>query len=170
MEEIDPDMHCAMAQEWLDKFHSSCFAWNTLTPSMHVLFWHTHAMIRFFKCPIGLLSEEGSEGDNKIIRQDRAHHTPQGKGLGVQLKALAHRSHQKANPKILRLTPEPERPARSLDYISDYLATPQPPLQPPPKDPEAPAASDASAADPEASEVYPEASEREPQPPLPIEE
>ena len=139
MEDIDPDVHCALSQEWLDLFHAkdSEWSWNTLTPTMHVLFWHTHRMIRLFKCPIGLLSEEGSEGDNKVVRADRAHHTPQGKGLGVQLRALIHRSHQKANPKILRLTPVPERPVRNLDYISHYIATPRPQLQPPPKDPEA---------------------------------
>ena len=129
-EDIDPEMFCAMGQTWLDKFHYGPWDWNTLTPTMHVLFWHVHKMIILFPYPIGFTSEEGSEGDNKVVRADRAHHTPQ-KGLGPQLKALGHRSLQKANPKILRLTPEPKRPERSLESISHYLATPRPPLQPP---------------------------------------
>ena len=47
-EDINPDMYYAMGQEWLDRFHKSPWKWNTLTPSMHVLFWHVHEMIRFF--------------------------------------------------------------------------------------------------------------------------
>ena len=129
--DIDPEVQRAKGQDWLDLFHDSQWAWNTLTPTMHSLFWHSWAMIKLFPFPIGLSSEEGSEGDNKVVRLDRAHHTPQ-KGLKDQLKALMHRSHQKANPRILRLTPDPVRPERSLDYIQDWIAEPQPRLKPPP--------------------------------------
>ena len=132
---IDPDMHYALGQEWLDKFHSSAWAWNTLTPTLHVLFWHTHEMIKWFSpIPIGLLSEEGAEASNKVFRHDRLHHTRQTggkKGPEIQLLDLMNRSHQTANPRILRLTPVPERPVRSLEDIRDYLAKPRPPLQPP---------------------------------------
>ena len=137
MEEIDPNMHYAMGQEWLDKFHGSEWSWNTLTPTVHTLFWHTHEMIKLFPVPIGLLSEEGSEGTNKTFRHDRLHHCRQTggpKGVEIQLTDLLKRSLQRSNLKVLRLTPVPERPVRSLDHISHYLAKPRTPLQPPPLD------------------------------------
>ena len=136
MEEIDPNMHYAMGQEWLDKFHKSEWKWNTLTPSVHNLFWHTHKMIELFPVPIGLLSEDGSEGTNKTFRHDRLHHCRQTggvKGVEIQLTDLLKRSLQRSNLKVLRLTPVPERPHHSLEHISHYLAK-RTPLQPPPLD------------------------------------
>ena len=133
MEEIDSEVFYAEAQEWLDKFHGSPWSWNTLTPTLHVLFWHAHKMIELFPVPIGLLSEEGSEGTNKVFRIDRLHHTRQtgGKrGVEIQLMDIMKRSHQRANLKILRLTPVRERPVSSLEDIAHFIAKPRPPLHP----------------------------------------
>ena len=138
MEDIDPVAHYAEGQEWLEKFHRSPWAWNTLTPTMHLLFWHTHKMIEFFPVPIGLLSAEGSEASNKIFRHDRLHHARQTGGpraVEIQLTDIIKRSLQRSNLKVLRFSPLPKKPESSLEDISHYLAEPRPPLQLP-SDPE----------------------------------
>ena len=66
---LDPDLFDEAAQSWLDRFHDSPFAWNTLNPTVHSLLHHGADLIRYFRAPIGLFSEEGPEANNKIIRQ-----------------------------------------------------------------------------------------------------
>ena len=65
---LDPDEFDALAANWLDRFHASDISWNILSPSVHLLLHHGGDMIRYFKAPIGLFSEEGPEANNKIIR------------------------------------------------------------------------------------------------------
>ena len=66
---LDPEKFDAAAHSWLDRFHDSPFKWNTLNPTVHSLMHHGADLIRYFRAPLGLFSEEGPEANNKIIRQ-----------------------------------------------------------------------------------------------------
>ena len=65
---LSPEKFEELADSWLDRFHSSDFQWNILSPSVHLLLHHGGDLIRYFNAPIGLFSEEGPEANNKIIR------------------------------------------------------------------------------------------------------
>ena len=65
---LDADAFDALAKQFLDVFYSSSVEWNILSPSVHLLLIHGADMIRHFRGPIGLYSEEGPEANNKTIR------------------------------------------------------------------------------------------------------
>ena len=65
---LSPEKFDELANSWLDRFHASEFAWNVLSPSVHLLLHHGADIIRYFNAPIGLFIEEGPEANNKIIR------------------------------------------------------------------------------------------------------
>ena len=65
---LDPDAFDALCQRFLDIFHSSSVKWNVLSPSVHLLLIHGADLIRHFRGPIGVYSEEGPEANNKTIR------------------------------------------------------------------------------------------------------
>ena len=65
---LNADNFDALAKKFLDIFYSSSVEWNVLSPSVHLLLIHGADIIRHFRGPIGLYSEEGPEANNKTIR------------------------------------------------------------------------------------------------------
>ena len=74
---IDPVQFKSLTESWLDRFHASDFKWNWLSPTVHMLMVHGAEIICNTPVACGLLSEEGAEHNNKMIRSYRAHHARQ---------------------------------------------------------------------------------------------
>ena len=94
---------------WLRKFHASQYQWNQMSPTVHLLWHHSPAIVAYIQSKnvtVASTSEEGAESSNKTFRHNRDHHSPQC-GYEEQLKSIVVRSHNVASPQIQRLLPPP---------------------------------------------------------------
>ena len=64
---LDADKFEALCQRFLEIFFSSSIAWNIFSPTVHLLLVHGAELIRHFRGPVGLYSEEAPEANNKTI-------------------------------------------------------------------------------------------------------
>ena len=58
---LDPDAFEKFCDDHLEKWYDSPYAWNMHNPTTHIPYIHGADILRMFPCPVGLMSEEGSE-------------------------------------------------------------------------------------------------------------
>ena len=128
----------SFCKAWLRQFHASDYKWNQLSPSVHLLFHHSPAIVAYiqsFDVTVKSTSEEGAESANKTFRHNRDHHSPQC-GYEKQMKSIMVRSHNIASPQIQRLLPPPVKSFQpfslAVEALIDrsrrpLLAPPEPP-------------------------------------------
>ena len=129
-------------QKSIDEFHDSPYRWNQMSPTVHMLWYHSPKMvahIQSFNVTVSSVSEEGAEGANKTFREDRAHHSRQS-GYENQLKDLINISHNRASVQVQRLLPFPplQPPKVFRPEVEALLDRSRPILDPPPSPPTSP--------------------------------
>ena len=73
--------------------------WHWLSVTVHVILEHGADLIRVLPIAAGLSSEEVGEANNKILRHDRAHHTPM-TSQAAAIKNLFDRRTHMSSPQI----------------------------------------------------------------------
>ena len=141
-------------KQWIDEFHDSPYKWNQLSPTVHMLMYHSPKIVAYvqsFHVPISSCSEEGAEGANKTFRHDRAHHSRQS-GYENQLTDLMHISHNRSSVQVQRLLPFPPCQPRKVfsPAVEALLDHSRPILDPPPEfqDPPSPLAQPSASGEP----------------------
>jgi hypothetical protein len=95
------------------EFHSLCsdtyralltkYPWVKVSPTVHKILAHSAEIAEFLPLPLGMFGEEGSEGRNKIYRQDREHHSRQFSRL-ASITDVFNRAMDSSDPYIASLT------------------------------------------------------------------
>lgn len=94
---------CKMLLE--DLYDDADLAWNMANPTLHFFLYHVSRIIGYFQqfgLPISTISEEGSEANNKRVRDIRNHHTFQG-SLKKQTMQMFVRQIHTSDPEIWSL-------------------------------------------------------------------
>ena len=71
-----------------------------MSPTLHKILYYAADVIRKTKIPIGLLSEEPSEANNKVLRYIRLHNTRK-ISRETTMTDLSQRLYEKSDPRIL---------------------------------------------------------------------
>ena len=135
---------------WLRKFHTSEYQWNQMSPTVHLLWHHSPAIVAYIQSKnvtVASTSEEGAESSNKTFRHNRDHHSPQC-GYDKQLKSIVVRSHNIASPQVQSLLPPPVKSSQPFRLgVEALIDRSRRPLIAPPTPPEPSASGDAMEVD-----------------------
>ena len=83
-----------------NRFHENDdLNWHWLSVTVHVILEHGADLIRVLPVAAGLSSEEVGEANNKILRHDRAHHTPMTSQPAALKNLFLRRTHM-STPQI----------------------------------------------------------------------
>jgi hypothetical protein len=74
--------------------------WHNITPTLHKVLVHGQQLVEYCPLPIGLTNEEAGEGNNKILRHVKLHHTRKTSWL-AGMYDLFHRLMDTSDPIIL---------------------------------------------------------------------
>ena len=107
---IDPEKFGKLCHEthemYLDDKNGT--SWHNITPTLHKVLVHGQELVEHCPLPIGLTNEEAGEGNNKILRHVRLHHTRKTSWLDG-MSDLFHRMMDASDPIILETTNGPKR-------------------------------------------------------------
>ena len=131
-EPVDPQKFKSAADAWLDKFHGDPnISWHWLNVLLHMFFQHGHQIIEELPVAAGLCAEQGSEHANKVVCNDREHHSRQS-NVGKNLADVFNRRHYSADPKISAILCKKLMKNHNKKNLSkevlELLANPQPPI------------------------------------------
>jgi hypothetical protein len=114
--DIDPEKFEGFIQHWKDIYfdpENGC-SWYGQPPTLHRATEHGRAILEGLPVPLGLLSEEGAEGNNKEIKRFRACHARTTSRLDNMTDVVLRQIHR-SDPVILdevvarHLTKRPQR-------------------------------------------------------------
>ncbi len=102
---IDPDKFQALCDETKEIYfdQNSGVSWYNIPPTLHKVLVHGGELIKHCALPIGLTNEEAGEGNNKILRHVRLHHSRKSSWLDG-MADLYHRLMDLSDPVILEIT------------------------------------------------------------------
>jgi hypothetical protein len=100
--EVDPEKFQALCDRFKEVFFDpqNNVSWYKLPPTVHKVLFHGAAILRKSPVPVGLLSEECSEANNKCMRRFQEHHARQTSKKN-NLSDIFFRLMDKSDPIIL---------------------------------------------------------------------